>query len=158
MEMIIMRLKFTILNGRVIPWWSSNKEHAVIQHVVLVLPDNLVLQANPDLAVCLALGLFQISWSYQTSWSWNFGVSLIFGTMFLKVFPGYLRIVRVIGIPRMVNPWPMSCSKWGRLLAYVTRPHERRISVACGEKKNLCEVKNVSSLHMSGNDWLSWCK
>jgi hypothetical protein len=60
-----------------------------------------------------------MSWSCQTSWSWTFGVSLIFGTMFLKVSLGYLRIVRAIGIPWMVDPWPMSCSIWGRSLAYV---------------------------------------
>jgi hypothetical protein len=36
-----------------------------------------------------------------------------------------------IVIPCVVNPWPVSCTKEGTSLAYVTYPHEWRIRVTC---------------------------
>jgi len=79
------------------------KEDIVMHHVILIMPDNLVLQANLVLLFVLllleVLVFLRVSWSCQTSWSWTFGVSWIFRTTFLRYLLDTIEWLEQWGFP-----------------------------------------------------------
>ena len=118
------------------------------------MPDNLVLQANLVLLFVLLL-LDVLIFSSCLGLARHLGLGDVCSVVDIrdnvsKVSLGYLRIVRTMGIPQVVNPWSLAYIM--QLLGLCHPPPW--LENQCGSQKTLGEEKVLFEPVLQKNLWL----